>query len=216
MPNLAHSRVCESHFNPLHAKLLQKEQKHIFTFYVIPPHWYDTGSWNPSSCKTRTRTYLFYIVNITAADVNVCPKRLNLTPPPPPPPPLILQDFADFADDILLHENCCILFNISLKFVSNSPINNKPALVKKKRGGGGGLVAEQTTSHCLNQWRHYILMHICVTLSQWVKQHSLFGGPSVHRSHQSDRFTTQKACNAQLEWLIFLTHWCLFSMQSMS
>ena len=34
--------------------------------YLIPPHWHDTGSWNPSSCKTRT--YLFYIVNIMAAD----------------------------------------------------------------------------------------------------------------------------------------------------
>ena len=41
--------------------------KLVFTFYVIPPQWYDTGSWNPSSCKTRT--YLVYIVNIMAADV---------------------------------------------------------------------------------------------------------------------------------------------------
>ena len=38
-----------------------------FTFYVIPPHWHDTGSWNPSSSKTRT--YLFYIVNIMGAVV---------------------------------------------------------------------------------------------------------------------------------------------------
>ena len=42
-------------------------RKHIFTFHVIPPHWYDTGSWNPSSNKTRT--YLFYMVNIMTADV---------------------------------------------------------------------------------------------------------------------------------------------------
>ena len=41
--------------------------KHITTFHIIPPHWYDTGSWNPSSSKTRT--YLFYIVNIMVADV---------------------------------------------------------------------------------------------------------------------------------------------------
>ena len=41
--------------------------KDIFTFCVISPHWYDEGSWNPSSNKTRT--YLFYIVNIMAADV---------------------------------------------------------------------------------------------------------------------------------------------------
>ena len=28
--------------------------KHIFTFYVIPPYWHDTGGWNPSSSKTGT------------------------------------------------------------------------------------------------------------------------------------------------------------------
>ena len=41
--------------------------KHIFKFYVIPPHWHDTGGWNPSSNKTRT--YPFYIVIIMAAGV---------------------------------------------------------------------------------------------------------------------------------------------------
>ena len=39
----------------------------IFIFDVISPYWYDTGSWNHSSSKTRT--FLFYIVNIMAADV---------------------------------------------------------------------------------------------------------------------------------------------------
>ena len=34
---------------------------------LIPPHWHDTGSWNPSSSKIIT--YLFYIVNIMDADV---------------------------------------------------------------------------------------------------------------------------------------------------
>ena len=34
---------------------------------VIPPQWHDTGSWNPSSSKTRT--CLFHIVNIVGADV---------------------------------------------------------------------------------------------------------------------------------------------------
>ena len=29
-------------------------------------HRYDTGDWNPSSCKTRA--YLVYIVNIIASD----------------------------------------------------------------------------------------------------------------------------------------------------
>ena len=37
-------------------------KKYIYTLYVIPPHWYDTDSWNPLPSKTRT--YLFYIVNI--------------------------------------------------------------------------------------------------------------------------------------------------------
>ena len=44
----------------------QRKQRHIFTLYVIPPHWHTTGSWNPSLSKTRT--YLFYIVNSMAAD----------------------------------------------------------------------------------------------------------------------------------------------------
>ena len=47
--------------------IFEREQKHIHTSDVISPHWHDTGSWNPSSSKTRT--YLFYIVNIIGADV---------------------------------------------------------------------------------------------------------------------------------------------------
>ena len=45
-------------------------KKHIFTFYVIPPRWHDTGSWNPSLSKTRT--CLFYMVNIMAVGDNDC------------------------------------------------------------------------------------------------------------------------------------------------
>ena len=45
----------------------QGEHKHIFTIYVIPPHWYDTASWNSFSSKTKT--YVFYIVNIMAVDI---------------------------------------------------------------------------------------------------------------------------------------------------
>ena len=41
--------------------------KHIFTLYVISPHWHDTGSWNHFSSKTRTHS--FYIINIMGADV---------------------------------------------------------------------------------------------------------------------------------------------------
>ena len=54
--------------NPLNATF-SEEQKLIFTSYVISPHWHDTGSRNPSSSKTRT--YLFCIVNIMGADVLV-------------------------------------------------------------------------------------------------------------------------------------------------
>ena len=31
-------------FNPLRAKFFKREHKHVFTFCVIPPHWYDTGT----------------------------------------------------------------------------------------------------------------------------------------------------------------------------
>ena len=51
------------------ANFFRGNQTHIFIFYVIPPHWHDTSSWNPSLCKTRT--YLFYIVNTIGADVLV-------------------------------------------------------------------------------------------------------------------------------------------------
>ena len=59
--------------NPLHAKFFIGNLKVYLqewcklTIYIIPPHWPDMGSWNPSSCKTRT--FLFYIVNIMGADV---------------------------------------------------------------------------------------------------------------------------------------------------
>ena len=51
----------------LYLIFFQREHKHTFTYCVISPHWYDACSWNPHSNKTRT--YLFYIVNIMAADV---------------------------------------------------------------------------------------------------------------------------------------------------
>ena len=50
----------------LYVLKFQREHKHIFPYCVISPHLYDAGSY-PSSNKTRT--YLFYIVNIMAADV---------------------------------------------------------------------------------------------------------------------------------------------------
>ena len=59
-------------FNPLHARFFRDNKKsYVFTFHVIPPHWHDTGSWNPSSSKTRTYHVLSYIVIIMDADVLV-------------------------------------------------------------------------------------------------------------------------------------------------
>ena len=51
-------------FNPLRANFFRGNIKHIFTFYVIPPHWCDTGGWKPSSNKTRT--YLFMAAGVLA------------------------------------------------------------------------------------------------------------------------------------------------------
>ena len=43
--------------NPLRAKFFRGNINMYLHF--IHPHWHDTGSWNPSSCKTMT--YLFYL-----------------------------------------------------------------------------------------------------------------------------------------------------------
>ena len=51
----------------LYVPNFQRKHKHIFTFYFISSHWYDTSSWNSSS--RNTGTYSFYIVKIMAADV---------------------------------------------------------------------------------------------------------------------------------------------------
>ena len=50
---------------PLHMLRYAGEQKRTVAFYVIPLHWYDTGSWNSSSGKIIT--YLFYMANIMGA-----------------------------------------------------------------------------------------------------------------------------------------------------
>ena len=52
--------------NPLRDINFHGKHDSVFTIYIIPPHKHDTGSWNASSCKTRT--YLFYIVNIMGVD----------------------------------------------------------------------------------------------------------------------------------------------------
>ena len=51
----------------LSAKFLSRNiNMYKFTISMILSHWHDTGSWNPSSCETRT--YLFHIASIMAAD----------------------------------------------------------------------------------------------------------------------------------------------------
>ena len=61
---MLHWHFC-NRINPLRA-IFFRGNINIYSCYLIAPHWHDTGSWNLSSCKTRTS--LFNIVNITAAD----------------------------------------------------------------------------------------------------------------------------------------------------
>ena len=76
------------------------------------------------------------------------------------------QNGCQFADDIfkciLLNENVWIRIKDSLKFVPKVPINNIPALVQImawRRPGDKPLSEPMLVS---------LLMHICVTLPQWV------------------------------------------------
>ena len=50
----SHMAVClwSEHINNLLHVIFSEGTKHIF--YVIPPQWHDTGSWNPFSSKTST------------------------------------------------------------------------------------------------------------------------------------------------------------------
>ena len=76
------------------------------------------------------------------------------------------QNGRHFADDIFkcifLNENVWIPIKISLKFVPKGPINNIPSLVQImvwRRPGAKPLSEPMMVS---------LLMHICVTRSQWV------------------------------------------------
>ena len=82
------------------------------------------------------------------------------------------QNICHFADDIFkcifLNENVWILIKISLKFVSNGPINNTSALVQIMawyRPGDKPLSEPMLVS---------FLTHICVTRSQWVNTIMMF------------------------------------------
>ena len=77
------------------------------------------------------------------------------------------QNGRRFADDIFkcifLNENIWITIGISLKFFPRGPINNIPALVQIMAWHrlGDKPLSEPIMS--------ILLMHICVTLPQWVK-----------------------------------------------
>ena len=67
--------ILRANINPLRANFFQMKHKHVFPCYVLP-HWPVRGSWNPSSCKTRTD--LFFIVNIMGADVLTSPRSQGI------------------------------------------------------------------------------------------------------------------------------------------
>ena len=60
-----------------HAWFFLDGTKHIFTFYVISPHWHDKGGWIFSSLKTEA--YIFYIINM-GADVLATLNQTNSVP----------------------------------------------------------------------------------------------------------------------------------------
>ena len=76
------------------------------------------------------------------------------------------QNGSHFAYEIFkfifLYEKYFILIPISLKFVPNGSIDNKPALVKIMVGD------DPATSHYLSQLWPSLLTHTCVTRPQWV------------------------------------------------
>ena len=66
------------------------------------------------------------------------------------------------AHAFFLNENCCILIQISLKFVPKDP----PIFQRWFRLWLG---AKEVTIHYLKQWWASLLTHICITWPQWVK-----------------------------------------------
>ena len=152
----------------------------MFTFYVIPPYWYDTGGWNPSSSKTQT--YLFYMVSIMDTEEPghqqpwylLCWMGLIWSPHINSLRPRQNRcHFADVFKGNFLNENVWIPIKISLKFVSIGPINNIPALVQIMawcRTGNKPLsepMMTQFNDACMRQWvkgwclsiTHYTITH---------------------------------------------------------
>ena len=83
-----------------------------------------------------------------------------------------------FPDDIIkcsfFNENVWISNRISLKFVSEVPINNVPALVQIMawRRPGDKLLSEPMMVS--------LLRHICVTRPHWIKWSSFYWHQSIH------------------------------------
>ena len=146
------------------------------------------GSWNPSSSKTRT--CLFFIVNIMGADVLVtqgsrasatiifklyCVESNNCNPHTSRVNTLRpRQNYQHFPNNIFeclfLNENVWIAIKISLMFILKGPINNIPALVliMAWRRPGAKPLSEPMMVRSL--------MHICVTQPEWVKNRVFFAG----------------------------------------
>ena len=72
------------------------------------------------------------------------------------------QDGRHFPDDIFLNENAWILINVSLNFVPKVPIHNMLALIQ--------IMAwhQQSDKPSSEPMMVSLLMHICVTRSQWI------------------------------------------------
>ena len=106
------------------------------------------------------------------------------------------QNGRHFADDIFkcisLNENVWIPIKIPMKFVSNGPINNTPALVEImawRRPGDKPLSEPMIVS---------LPTHICVTRPQWVNA----------MSRETDRFCKQ------ILWLQVEQQWTFSNWQS--
>ena len=71
--------------------------------------------------------------------------------------------YVYFHECILVNENVWILIKMSLKFVPKGPINHNPALVQimALRRPGDKPLSEPRMEK--------LLMHLCITLPQWVK-----------------------------------------------
>ena len=124
------------------------------------------------SCLHDMISYISNMVSSSWNGPHVCYQYFNTLRP--------RQNGRHFPDDIFkcifLNENVWISIKISLKLVPKGPINNIPALVQImawRRPGDKPLSEPMMIG---------LLMHICVTRSQWVKTPNMswhLNNPSV-------------------------------------